>query len=38
MRTPLYDEIVKLNAKMVDFLGRDMPNQFTSILEEHRQV
>jgi aminomethyltransferase len=38
MRTPLYDEIVKLNAKMVDFHGWDMPIQFTSILEEHRHV
>jgi aminomethyltransferase len=38
MRTPLYNEIVNLNAKMVDFHGWDMPIQFTGIIEEHRQV
>ncbi|MCL4333627.1 MAG: glycine cleavage system aminomethyltransferase GcvT [Candidatus Thermoplasmatota archaeon] len=38
MRTPLYNEIINLNAKMVDFHGWDMPIQFTGIIEEHRQV
>ncbi|MGC8562298.1 MAG: glycine cleavage system aminomethyltransferase GcvT [Thermoplasmata archaeon] len=38
MRTPLYNEIVNLNAKMVDFHGWDMPIQFSGIIEEHRQV
>ncbi len=38
MRTPLYDEHVKLNAKFVDFHGWEMPIQYTSIIEEHRQV
>jgi aminomethyltransferase len=38
MRTPLYNEIVGLNAKMVDFHGWEMPIQFTSIIEEHNQV
>lgn len=38
MRTALYDEIVKLNGKMVDFHGWDMPIQFTSIIEEHKHV
>lgn len=38
MRTPLYDEIIKLNGKMVDFHGWEMPIQFTSIIEEHRHV
>jgi aminomethyltransferase len=38
MRTPLYNEIVKMNAKMVDFHGWDMPIQFSGIIEEHKQV
>ncbi len=38
MRTPLYDEHVKLNAKFVDFHGWEMPIQYTSIVEEHKQV
>ena len=37
-RTFLYDEHVKLNAKMVDFAGWDMPVQYTSIIEEHNNV
>jgi aminomethyltransferase len=38
MRTSLYNEIVNLNAKMVDFHGWDMPIQFSGIIEEHRHV
>ena len=37
-KTFLYDEHVKLNAKMVDFAGWDMPVQYTSIKEEHNNV
>jgi aminomethyltransferase len=35
MRTPLYEEHVKLNAKMVDFHGWEMPVWYTGIREEH---
>lgn len=37
-RTFLYDEHVKLNAKMVDFAGWDMPVQYAGIIEEHNNV
>lgn len=37
-RTALYDEHVKLNAKIIDFHGWDMPLQYTRILEEHMAV
>ncbi len=37
-RTPLYDEHVKLGAKIIDFHGWDMPLQYTKILEEHMAV
>ncbi|MDI6851744.1 MAG: glycine cleavage system aminomethyltransferase GcvT [bacterium] len=37
-RTPLFDEHVKLGAKMVPFGGFEMPLQYTSIIEEHRWV
>jgi aminomethyltransferase len=37
-RTPLYDEHVKLGAKMVPFAGWLMPVQYTSIVEEHQAV
>jgi aminomethyltransferase len=36
--TPLYDEHVKLGAKMVPFAGWLMPVQYTSIVEEHQAV
>jgi len=36
--TFLYDEHVKLGAKMVDFGGWDMPLHYGSQLEEHHQV
>jgi aminomethyltransferase len=35
MQTPLYHEHVRLNAKMVDFHGWDMPVWYTGIKEEH---
>ncbi|MCD6449153.1 MAG: glycine cleavage system aminomethyltransferase GcvT [Thermotogaceae bacterium] len=37
-RTPLYEEHVRLGAKMVDFAGWEMPVQYTSILDETRAV
>lgn len=37
-RTFLYDDHVKLGAKMVDFAGWDMPVQYSSIIEEHNNV
>lgn len=37
-KTVLYDEHVKLKAKIVDFAGWEMPVQYTSIIEEHNNV
>jgi aminomethyltransferase len=37
-KTALYDEHVKLGAKMVPFAGWLMPVQYTSIMEEHQAV
>ena len=37
-RTPLYDEHIRLGAKMVDFAGWDMPIQYSSIIEEVKAV
>lgn len=37
-RTPLFDEHIKLNAKMIDFSGWEMPLEYTKILEEHMAV
>ncbi len=37
-RTFLYDDHIKLGAKMVDFAGWDMPVQYSSIIEEHNNV
>ena len=34
-KTPLYDEHVKLNARMVDFAGWVMPIQYEGLKEEH---
>jgi aminomethyltransferase len=34
-KTPLYDEHVKLNARMVDFAGWLMPIQYQGLKEEH---
>lgn len=38
LRTPLYDEHVRLGGKMVEFGGWLMPIQYSGILEEHRAV
>ncbi|MEM0128244.1 MAG: glycine cleavage system aminomethyltransferase GcvT [Thermoplasmatales archaeon] len=38
MRTSLYNEILAMNAKMIDFHGWEMPIQFSSIIEEHLHV
>ena len=37
-KTPLYDEHVRLGAKMVSFAGWLMPVQYTSIVQEHQAV
>ncbi len=37
-KTFLYNNHIKLGAKMVDFAGWEMPVQYTSILEEHNNV
>ena len=37
-RTPLYDEHVRLGAKIVPFGGWLMPVHYTSIMEEHQAV
>jgi len=37
-KTPLYDEHLRLGAKMVPFAGWLMPVQYTSIVEEHQAV
>ena len=35
IRTPLYEEHIKLGAKMVDFHGFELPISYSSIQEEH---
>ncbi|MCL2334637.1 MAG: glycine cleavage system aminomethyltransferase GcvT [Endomicrobia bacterium] len=37
-RTYLYDEHLKLGAKMTEFGGWDMPVQYSSIIDEHNAV
>ena len=37
-KTPLYDEHVRLGAKMIPFGGWLMPVQYSSIMEEHQAV
>src|SRR6476469_10065327 len=37
-RTPLYDEHVKLNGRIVPFAGWEMPVQYTGIVDEHQAV
>ncbi|MEP7248526.1 MAG: glycine cleavage system aminomethyltransferase GcvT [Spartobacteria bacterium] len=37
-RTPLYDEHVRLKAKIIPFGGWLMPVQYSSIMEEHQAV
>jgi aminomethyltransferase len=36
--TPLHDAHVELGARLVPFAGYEMPVQYTSIIEEHRNV
>ncbi len=38
MKTPLYDEHVKLKGHIVDFAGWDMPVYYSSILDEHHNT
>src|SRR5687767_5498013 len=37
-RTPLYEAHVKLGGRMVEFGGREMPVQYSSIVDEHLAV
>lgn len=37
-RTPLYEEHVKLGAKIVPFAGFEMPIQYSGVMEEHQAV
>ncbi len=37
-RTPLYETHRRLGARMVPFAGWEMPVQYTSLIEEHRNV
>ena len=37
-KTFLYDEHIALGAKMVEFGGWEMPVQYKSILDEHKNV
>ena len=37
-RTPLYDKHVRLDAKIIDFGGFDMPVQYKGIKQEHHAV
>ena len=36
--TYLHDKHIQLGARMVDFAGWHMPVQYTSIIEEHKNV
>ncbi len=38
LKTPLHEEHIQLNARMIPFDGFDMPVQYTSIIEEHQAV
>lgn len=38
MRTPLYDTHVRLNGRIVDFHGWELPVWYTGIMEEHLAV
>jgi aminomethyltransferase len=37
-RTPLYEQHLALNGRMVEFGGWEMPVQYSGIIEEHRAV
>jgi len=36
--TPLHEEHLKLNAKMIPFDGFNMPVQYSGIIDEHNAV
>jgi aminomethyltransferase len=38
LRTALYEEHVRLRARMVPFAGYEMPVQYTGVIEEHTAV
>ncbi len=38
LQTPLYDEHIRLNARMIPFDGFNMPVQYSGIIEEHNAV
>jgi aminomethyltransferase len=38
LHSPLHDEHLRLDGRLVDFAGWQMPVQYTGILEEHRAV
>lgn len=38
LRTPLYDEHLAMNARLVPFAGWEMPVQYAGIIEEHKAV
>jgi aminomethyltransferase len=38
LHTPLYDEHVRLGARMVPFAGWELPVQYTGVIEEHNAV
>ncbi len=38
LRTPLYDSHVRMNGKMVDFAGWEMPVQYTGVIAESKAV
>ena len=38
IRTPLYDEHIRLKGKMIPFDGFDMPVQYSGIIDEHLTV
>jgi aminomethyltransferase len=37
-RTPLYDEHIRLGARMVEFAGWDMPVMYSGVIDEHKAV
>jgi len=37
-KTPIYETHKKLNARLIDFGGWQLPVQYTSIVEEHNAV
>src|SRR5215208_6401814 len=38
LQTPLHDRHVALGARMVPFVGWEMPVQYSGVIEEHRAV